>query len=224
MGITEWPAQERPRERLLRLGPQALSDAELLALFLRNGDRERDAVSFARHLLVQFGSLRDVLESSNEGLMAIPGIGPAKAAVLKATLALAQRYLETPLVRGGVFSGSADVRRYLQQKLGGRLNEVFAALFLDSQHRLLRYEELFFGTIDSASVYPREVVRMVLAVNAAAVIFVHNHPSGVAEPSRTDVELTERLTRALQYLDVRVLDHMVVAANDVVSMAERGLL
>jgi DNA repair protein RadC len=224
MGIMEWPAQERPRERLLRLGPQALSDAELLALFLRNGDGARDVVSFARHLLMQFGSLRELLEASNEGLMSIPGIGPAKAAVLKATLALAQRYLEAPLVRGGVFSGSADVRRYLQQKLGGRLNEVFAALFLDSQHRLLRYEELFFGTIDSASVYPREVVRMVLAVNAAAVIFVHNHPSGVAEPSRTDVELTERLTRALQYLDVRVLDHMVVAANDVVSMAERGLL
>jgi DNA repair protein RadC len=224
MAIADWPAHERPRERLLRHGPEALSDAELLAVFLRNGIGGRDVVSFARQLLVKFGSLRGLLESTDGSLLAESGIGPAKVAMLKAALALAQRYLEAPLVRDGVFSGSADVRRYLQQKLGGRTSEVFAALFLDSQHRLLRYQELFYGTIDSASVYPREVVRMVLTVNAAAVIFVHNHPSGIAEPSRSDVELTERLIRALQYLDVRVLDHMVVAANDVVSMAERGLM
>jgi DNA repair protein RadC len=224
MTITDWPEHERPRERLLRQGADALSDAELLALFLRSGKRDRDVVAFARQLLVRFGSLRGLLESSNEHLLAIDGMGPAKVAALKASLALAQRYLEAPLVRDGVFSGSADVRRYLRQKLGGCAREVFAVLLLDSQHRLLRYEELFYGTIDCASVYPREVVRLVLVVNAAAVIFVHNHPSGVAEPSRSDVELTGRLQRALQYLDVRVLDHMVVAANDVVSMAERGLV
>jgi DNA repair protein RadC len=224
MAITDWPADERPRERLLRHGAQALSDAELLSLFLRNGKQGHDVVSFARTLLIRFGSLRGLLEADNERLLAVAGVGPAKVAALKASLALAQRYLETPLIREGVFSGSSDVRRYLRQKLGGRANEVFAVLLLDAQHRLLRYEELFFGTIDCASVYPREIVRRVLTANAAAVIFVHNHPSGVAEPSRTDVELTERLRRALSDIDVRVLDHMVVAANDVVSMAERGLL
>ncbi len=224
MAVTDWPVGERPRERLLAEGADVLSDAELLAVFLRNGQGNDDVVRFARRLLQKFGSLRALLDATSETLLTETGLGPAKVAALKAALALAQRYLEAPLVREGVFSGSADVRRYLQQKLSGRTSEVFAALFLDSQHRLLRYQELFFGTIDSASVYPREVVRRVLLHNAAAVIFVHNHPSGVAEPSRSDVELTERLKRALQYLDVRVLDHMVVAANEVTSMAERGLL
>ncbi len=224
MTLAQWPVQERPRERLLSQGPDALSDAELLALLLRHGGAGRDVVTLARQLICSFGSLRALLEADSSRLLDVPGLGPAKVAALKAMLTLAQRYLEAPLVREGVFSGSADVRRYLRQRLGGRHSEVFAAMLLDSQHRLLAFRELFHGTIDSAAVYPREVVRLVLRDNAAAIIFVHNHPSGVAEPSRSDVEITERLKQALCHLDVRVLDHMVVSATEVVSMAERGLI
>ena len=224
MAITDWPIAERPRERLLRCGADALTDAELLSLMLRNGDGRKDAVTHARELVTEYGSLRALLDAPTAELLATRGLGAAKVATLKGMLALAERYLLTPLSRGAVFSESADVRTYLRQRLGAREREVFGALFLDAQHRLIHYRELFFGTIDSASIHPREVLREALRFNAAAVIFVHNHPSGIAEPSGSDLVITSRLKHVLAEIDVRVLDHMIVAAESVVSMAERGLL
>jgi DNA repair protein RadC len=224
MKITDWPDQERPRERLLMHGAGCLSDAELLAVLLRTGDGARDAVELGRALLLEYGSLRALLDASSTELASRRGVGPAKAAMIGAVVALAERYLACAIVREETFSVSADVRRYLRMRLGGRLREVFGALFLDAQHRLIAFRELFLGTIDSAAVHPREVIRETLALNAAAVIFVHNHPSGVAEPSSSDVRITERLRSALQLIDVRVLDHIVVSGDAAVSMAERGLL
>ena len=224
MTITEWPASERPRERLLTRGVEGLSDAELLALLLRTGSGSRDAVQLARDLLGRYSSLRALLDAPVEELVDLEGIGPAKAATIVAAVALAERYLACAVAREEVFSASADVRRYLRHRLGGRPREVFGALFLDAQHRLITFREIFLGTVDSATVHPREVLRETLALNAAAVIFVHNHPSGVAEPSTSDVKITERLRHLLQLVDVRVLDHIVVSGTEAVSMAERGLL
>jgi DNA repair protein RadC len=224
MTITEWPAGERPRERLLTRGADGLSDAELLALLLRTGSGSRDAVQLARDLLGRYSSLRALLDAPVEELVDLEGIGPAKAATMVAAVALAERYLACAVAREEVFSASADVRRYLRHRLGGRPREVFGALFLDAQHRLITFREIFLGTVDSATVHPREVLRETLALNAAAVIFVHNHPSGVAEPSTSDVKITERLRHLLQLIDVRVLDHIVVSGTEAVSMAERGLL
>jgi DNA repair protein RadC len=224
MAIKHWPAAERPRERLLSGGAAGLSDAELLALVLRSGSGSRDAVQLARDLLGTYRSLRDLLDAPTTELIRRPGMGPTKAATLAAAVALAERYLASPVQRNEIFGASADVRRYLRHRLGGRLREIFGALFLDAQHRLIAFRELFLGTIDSATVHPREVVREALALNAAAVIFVHNHPSGIAEPSASDVKITERLRQALQLIDVRVLDHVVVSPAEAVSMAERGLL
>ncbi len=224
MTITEWPNSERPRERLLAGGTDGLSDAELLALLLRTGSRSRDAVQLARELLGQYTSLRALLDAPVAELADRPGIGPAKAATLAAAVALAERYLACAVAREEVFGASADVRRYLRHRLGGLSREVFGALFLDAQHRLIAFREIFLGTIDSATVHPREVLRETLALNAAAVIFVHNHPSGVAEPSTSDVKITERLRHMLQLIDVRVLDHIVVSGAEAISMAERGLL
>jgi DNA repair protein RadC len=224
MTIKQWPRTERPRERLLLGGAGGLSDAELLALLLRSGSGPRDAVQLGRDLLAAYRSLRDLLDAPPRQLMRLPGVGPTKAASLAAALALAERYLACPLERQAVFGASSDVRRYLQQRLGGCPREVFGALFLDTQHRLIAFREMFLGTIDCASVHPREVVRETLALNAAAVILAHNHPSGVAEPSGSDIKITERLRQALGLIDVRVLDHVVVSATMAVSMAERGLL
>jgi DNA repair protein RadC len=224
MKITDWPNQERPRERLLYHGATGLSDGELLAVLLRTGAAGQDAVELARALLHEYGSLRALLDAPGVVLASHRGVGPAKAAVLASVVALAERYLACAITREEVFSVSADVRRYLRMRLGGRLREVFGAMFLDSQHRLIAFRELFLGTIDSAAVHPREVLRETLALNAAALIFVHNHPSGVAEPSSSDVRITERLRAALQLIDVRVLDHIVVSGDAAVSMAERGLL
>lgn len=224
MNITEWPSGERPRERLISRGPDGLSDAELLALILRTGNGPRDAVQLARDLLAHFTSLRAVLDAPVEELTLRPGIGPAKAATLVAVVALAERYLACAVMREEVFGASADVRRYLRHRLGGLPREVFGALFLDAQHRLISFREMFLGTVDSATVHPREVLRETLSLNAAAVIFVHNHPSGVAEPSASDVKITERLRHLLQLIDVRVLDHIVVTGTEAISMAERGLL
>jgi DNA repair protein RadC len=224
MAITDWPVPERPRERLLNRGADALSDAELLAVLLRSGSRHEDAVSLARRLLSEFGSVRGLLDGSAEQLLGVRGLGAAGVGSLLAARALGERYLAAPVIRDAVFRGSVDVRRYLRQRLGGREQEVFAALFLDTQHRLIRFEELFFGTVDSATVHPREVLRRAIACNAAAVIFAHNHPSGIAEPSGSDLAITERLKSLLECVDVRVLDHLVVSASQVVSMAERGLV
>jgi DNA repair protein RadC len=224
MTITNWPRGERPRERLWARGAHGLSDAELIALLLRTGAGERDAVQLARDLLAGYSSLRALLDAPVDELAQQRGIGPAKAATIAAAVALSERYLACAMVREEVFGASADVRRYLRHRLGGRPREVFGALFLDAQHRLIAFRELFQGTVDSATVHPREVLRETLVLNAAAVILVHNHPSGVAEPSTSDVRITERLRHALQLIDVRVLDHIVVSGTEAVSMAERGLL
>ncbi len=224
MAITDWPVAERPREKLLQRGAAALSDAELLAIFLRTGVRGRTAVDLARDLLQQFGGLRALLEAGRSDFCAGSGLGDAKYVLLQATLEMGRRHLASALHRGTVLSCPADTRRYLAACLRHRANEVFGCLFLDNRHRVIAFEELFQGTINGASVHAREVVRRTLHHNAAALIVAHNHPSGVAEPSQADVNLTRRLADALQLVDVRLLDHFVVGDGEVVSLAERGLL
>ncbi|MGK0444090.1 MAG: DNA repair protein RadC [Bermanella sp.] len=224
MAITDWPVDERPREKLLTKGPDALSDAELLAIFLRTGISGMTAVDLARHLLQRFNGLRPLLEASQAEFCEHLGLGPAKFAQLQAVLEMARRHLLQGLDKPEAFTEPNAVRQYLTSRLRHLPHEVFACLFLDNQHRLISYDELFRGTIDGASVYPREVVKQVLSHNAAAVIFAHNHPSGIAEPSISDERITHKLQQALQLVDVRVLDHFIVGDNDVLSMAERGLL
>lgn len=224
MTIAEWPALERPREKLLVLGASALSDAELVSIFLGTGCKGKTVLEVARDLLVQFGGLRGLLEAEAELLTTAQGVGPARYARLQAALELSGRYLQSGFERGDFISDPGSTRQYLKGKLRGYGQEVFACMYLDNQHRLIRYEELFFGTIDGASVHPREVVKRVLKYNAAAVIFAHNHPSGLAEPSQADRRITDRLKSALLLVDVRVLDHMIVGDDEVLSFAERGLL
>jgi DNA repair protein RadC len=224
MPITDWPEQERPREKLLARGAQALSDAELLAIFLRTGVRGKTAVDLARELLVEFGSLRALMEADRDRFCSSTGLGEAKYAQLQATLEIARRHLMETLRRGDALTNPKATRTYLAAQLRGYTYEVFGALFLDNRHRVIAFEELFRGTIDGTSVHPREVVKRALAHNAAAVIFAHNHPSGVAEPSQADEMLTRRLKDALGLIDMRVLDHIVIGDGDAVSLAERGLL
>lgn len=226
MAITDWPEGERPRERLLALGPQALSDAELLAIYLRVGVRGKSAVDLARELLQRFnGQLGTLVEASLDELASVSGIGTAKAAQLKASFELARRALTQEMAVRDSFTSPTKVRDWLRLKLASRANEVFMALWLDAQNRLLKADELFTGTLTQTSVYPREVVKAALAHNAAAVILAHNHPSGVAEPSRADEMLTRALKDALAMVDVKLLDHFIVAGNTPpLSFAERGLL
>ncbi len=224
MAITDWPELERPREKLLERGPEALSDAELLAIFLRTGVPGKTAVDVARDLLTRFGSLRDLLAAGADELCQVPGIGEAKYVQLQAGLEMGRRYLAERLVRGEPLSSTADTRQFLQAQLRDRQNEVFCVLFLDNRHRVLVFEELFQGTLNGTAVYPREVVKQALKYNAAAVILAHNHPSGVAEPSRADEQLTSRLKEALALVDIRLLDHLVVGDGEMVSFSERGLL
>jgi DNA repair protein RadC len=224
MAIRDWPEGERPREKLLAKGAQALSEAELLAIFLRVGVKGKSALDLARQLLKGYGSLRSLLAAEQKELCALPGIGPAKYAQLQAALEMARRHLGESIERGKPLSDPAGTRAYLRAQLRDRRYEVFAVLHLDNRHRVIAFEELFRGTIDGASVHPREVVRQALKHNAAAVIFAHNHPSGVAEPSDADRHLTQRLKDALGLVDIRVLDHFVVGDGDVASFAERGWL
>lgn len=224
MAITDWPEGERPREKLLSLGPEMLSDAELLAIFLRTGVAGKSAVDLARGLLNSFGDLRTLLESSQREFCNHHGLGVAKFAQLQAVLEMARRHLHQQMQRGQAFTSPKLVKTYLSTRLRHLPHEVFACLFLDNQNRLICYEELFQGTIDGASVYPREVVKKTLGHNAAAVIFSHNHPSGVADPSASDKAITRRLVDALDLVDVRVLDHLVVGDTDVVSFVEAGLM
>lgn len=224
MTIKDWPEDERPRERLLAHGPQALSDAELIALFLRTGTAGRTALDLGREALARFGGLSGLLAAAPADLTSIPGLGPAKSAQLQDVLELARRSLREEVRRDTVLGSPAAVRDYLRLTLARREHEVFMALFLDAQNRLLVAEELFRGTLTQTSVYPREVVKRALALNAAGVILAHNHPSGVAEPSRSDEMLTASLRQALAMVDVRVLDHLIVAGAAMVSFAERGLL
>lgn len=223
MAITDWPVAERPREKLLARGAEALSDAELLAIFLRTGVRGKTAVDLARGLLDEYGGLRPLLHAERGRFCASAGLGEAKFVQLKAVLEMGRRHLFETVRRGDALSSPEDTRRFLTARLRDHVYEVFACLFLDTRHRILAFEELFRGTIDGASVHPREVVRRALQHNAAAVIFAHNHPSGVSEPSQADRSITRRLADALQLMDIRVLDHLVVG-DEVVSFAERGLL
>jgi DNA repair protein RadC len=224
MPITDWPADERPREKLLARGAEALSDAELLAIFLRTGREGCTAVDLARALLKRFGSLRALLEADQASFCAEAGLGPAKFTQLQATLEMARRHLWERLQRGAGLGSPEDTRHYLMARLRDQPRELFAALFLDNRHRVMAFEVLFQGTLDAASVHPREVARRALTLNAAALIVAHNHPSGVAEPSRADEQLTRRLRDALALLDIRLLDHFVVGDGEAVSFAERGLL
>lgn len=224
MTIKHWPAAERPREKLLNHGAQHLSDAELLAIFLRTGVRGRSAVDLARDLLQRFGSLRALLAAERDRFCEAPGLGDAKFAQLQAVLEMGRRHLGERLQRGQAIDSPASTVDYLSARLRDYPYEVFAALFLDNRHRVIAYEELFRGTIDGASVHPREVVRRAMTHNAAAVIFSHNHPSGVAEPSQADQRITRRLTQALELVDIRVLDHIVIGDGEHCSLASRGLL
>ncbi|AWV08744.1 hypothetical protein C9I47_3080 [Lysobacter maris] len=222
--IREWPASERPREKLLSRGPGALSDAELLAIFLGSGLRGQDAVTTARQLLAVHGPLRRLLECSPQELASLPGLGPARICQLTAVLELSHRHLSAELERGETLSDPESVGRYFAQRLRGRSHEVFAVLFLDTCHRALAFEEMFHGTVDGAEVHPREVVRRALAHNAAALIVGHNHPSGNREPSAADRTVTLRLKQALALVDLRLLDHIVIADGPPVSLAARGWL
>ena len=224
MSIRDWPAAERPRERLLQRGPAALTDAELLAIFLRTGVAGCSAVELARRLLADFGSLRALLEADVPAFSAHLGLGPAKFAQLQAVLEMARRHLAERLRRDSALESPQAVRDYLKAQLRHEPHEVFGCLFLDTRHRVLAFEALFQGSIDGASVYPRQVVKRALAHNAAALILVHNHPSGVAEPSQADRLLTERLKEALGLIEVRVLDHFVVGEGEPQSLAELGWL
>jgi len=224
LGIADWPLQERPRERLLAQGAGGLSDAELVAVCLRSGIRGKSAVDLARELIARFGGLAGLLAADLAALVQAHGLGKAKAAQLAAVLELARRALREDLRSGSALTSPGAVRDYLRLALGARAHEVFVALFLDAQHRVISAGELFRGTLTQTSVYPREVVKAALAANAAAVIFAHNHPSGVAQPSQADELLTRQLKEALALVEVKVLDHFIVAGNQTLSFAERGLL
>ncbi|HEY1392879.1 MAG TPA: DNA repair protein RadC, partial [Methylibium sp.] len=214
----------RPREKLLERGPEALADAELLALLLRTGYQGVGVLSLAQRLLDEFGGIPGLLRATPEDLARIKGLGPAKRAELSAVLELSRRALATQLAERPIFESPQTVKDYLLLHLSDRAHEVFSVLFLDARHRLQAFEELFRGTLTQTSVYPREIVKRALALNAAAVVLAHNHPSGVAEPSKADEYLTATLKSALALIDVRVLDHLVVGRGEVVSFAERGLI
>lgn len=224
MGIADWPVDERPRERLLRHGAQSLADAELLAILLRTGVKGKSAVDLGRELLVRFGSVRGLLSAAAEQRTRTGGLGEAKRAQMLAAIELARRCLREDLETRGALNSPREVRDYLKLVLGRADHEIFVVLMLDAQHRVLATEELFRGTLTQTSVYPREVVKAALSRNAAAVIFAHNHPSGVAEPSHADELLTRSLKSALALVDIQVLDHFVVAGGRILSFAERGLL
>ena len=224
MPINEWPEDDRPREKLLAKGPGSLSDAELLAIFLRTGTRGKSAVDLARALLGKFGSLAGLIGASREAFCAIPGLGSAKYAQMQAASELTRRALAAEMKSGVNLGSPTAVRDFLRLSIQNRQVEVFVGLFLDAQNRVVAVEELFSGTLTQTSVFPREVVRRALHHNAAGVIFAHNHPSGVAEPSHADETLTQALKEALALIDVRVLDHFVVGRGATLSFAERGLL
>ncbi len=222
MGINQWPESAQPREKLVNLGADALSDAELLAIFLRTGVKGTNAVALASQILAEFGTLRSLIAASEQEFCRTRGLGVAKYVQLQAVVEMSRRFLAEKLERSKALTSPNETRQYLRAKLRDQPHEVFAVLFLDNQHRVIRFEELFYGTIDSASVYPRVVVKKALERNAAAVIFAHNHPSGIAEPSRADRMITDKLISALQLIDIKVLDHFVIGDSDIESFAERG--
>lgn len=224
MPIREWPKSERPRERLIARGAEALSDSELLAVILGSGVRGSSAVDVARRLIGRFGSIHGLLQAKRPDCLKAGGLGPARYAMLRAALELARRHHLDALRAEPVLASAASLREFLLAQLRGKPYEIFCCLHLDARHRLIRFEELFRGTVDGAAVHPRELVRQALAHNSAAVILAHNHPSGVAEPSHADELITRRVRDALALIDVRVLDHIVVGGGTCISFADRGLL
>lgn len=224
MKIKSLPTAEQPREKLLLAGAGTLSDAELLAIFLRTGIKGTNVVVLARQILQEFGSLRALLAATEAEFCQTKGLGVAKYVQLQALVEMSRRFLAEQLERSDALTSPQVTRNYLRAKLRDQPHEVFAVLFLDNKHRVIRYEALFYGTIDSASVYPRVVVKKALERNAAAVIFAHNHPSGIAEPSHADRMITDKLVSALQLIDIKVLDHFVIGDSDIASFAERGWL
>jgi DNA repair protein RadC len=224
MVLKDIPRDARPREKLLAQGPGALADAELIALLLRTGLPGVSVLQLAQQMLDRFGGITGLLHTDVAQLKDVKGLGPAKRAEMAAVIEIARRALAQELTQRPVFDAPPKVKQYLQLQLGGREHEVFAVMFLDAQSRLVRFEEMFRGTLTQTSVYPREVAKRALELGCAAVILAHNHPSGAAEPSRADEYLTQTLKSALQLIDVRVLDHLVVGHGEVISFAERGLL
>ena len=223
MAITDWAIEDRPREKLLQKGAEALTDAELLAIFLRTGIKGKTAVDLARDLLNKNGGLTPLLSADEKCFCENKGLGQAKYVQLQAVVEMSRRFLQEKLQRGDALNNVTDVKNYLQSRLQSYPYEVFSCLFLDNKHRVIAYEELFYGTINSASVHPREVIRKVFQHNAAALVLAHNHPSGVAEPSQSDIAITSKLKQVLGAIEVRVLDHFVIG-DEIISFAERGLI
>jgi DNA repair protein RadC len=219
MPITNWPQADRPREKLIKHGSKNLSDTELLAIFIRNGTKGKTAVDLARTLLNHFGGLRNLLDANEEQICTFPGLGRAKYAELQASLEISRRHLEEQLISTNVISNTETAYLYLASKLRSYQHEVFAGLFLDNQNQVIHYEELFHGTINNTTVYPREIVKTALHHNASAVIFAHNHTSGIPTPSPQDKQLTKILTKILHPLDIKVLDHIIIGNNSYVSLA-----
>ena len=224
MAIRDWPRDERPREKLLEKGPAALSDAELLAILLRTGTRGSSALDLARNVLKSFRGLRKFIAADRRRFCAIPGLGAARFAELQAAVEISRRQLTESLKAGPSLASPRATCDFLSAKLRDLEHEVFCCLYLDKRHRLIEYEELFRGTIDGASVHPREIVKLALQRNSAAVIVAHNHPSGIAEPSQADELITQRVKEALGLVDIRLLDHIIVGDGMIVSLAERGIL
>ncbi|MGB0496295.1 MAG: RadC family protein [Kangiellaceae bacterium] len=220
--LQTWPADERPREKLLSKGAQSLSDSELLAIFLRTGTKGKNVIDLSREIIKYFGSLKLLLSASEEEFCTFKGLGMAKYAQLQACLEMGQRHIAEEISKQDAIQNPSQVKRYVQSRLISKQNEVFAAMFLDNQHHVIAFEELFFGTVNASSVHPRVVLQRALFHNAAAVIVAHNHPSGVSEPSLADIDITKTLKSSLAMIDVRLLDHLVVAAHQVTSLAERG--
>lgn len=223
MAITDWAIEDRPRDKLLAKGAEALTDAELLAIFLRTGIKGKSAVDLARELLEETGGLASLLSANEKSFCQSKGLGQAKYVQMKAVVEMSRRYLEEKMKRGDAMNNVSDVKQYLKSRLQQYPFEVFACLFLDSKHRVIEYEELFRGTIDAASVHPREIIRQVLHHNAAAIVLSHNHPSGIPEPSQADIAITQKIKSSLEIIDVRLLDHFIIG-DKVVSFAEKGLL
>jgi len=220
--LSLWPTEEKPREKLLQRGASVLSDAELLAIFLRTGIKGKNVIELSREILQHFGSLKKMFAADIKTFCQFKGLGEAKFVQLQACLEMSQRHLAEEISHQDVMNNPAQVKTYIQSRLMSHTNEVFAVLFMDNQHRVIAFEELFFGTINASSVHPRVVVQRSLVHNAAAVIISHNHPSGVAEPSISDIDITQTLKQALNLVDVRLLDHLIVASHQVTSLAEIG--